>query len=367
MRFKCRPADFLRELEFVAAVAHAKNKISHPVLGHVLIEACASGVQLTTNDLRVALRSTVAVPVEEAGTCSADAKQLLAWLKCAVPYKEVTFETDATGEWLHTSFPHRTGKFEVIRKGIFAPVENPVALVNLPAAELNTMVARTVFAVSNDEQRYAVTGVLFDVMEKGTMRMVATDSNRLAIAAQKLESGATTTALVPVVVLNQLPRMAADGVVTFGQSETNLFFAAGARSITGRRMSGTFPTYEGLLPNEFDLSFFAEINGAVLKEALVSVLPFTDDDTPGVLFNFANGELSLATRHGSSVARVLLLGSSFTEPFAIILNGEFVMDFLKQVDGNSLIVRLIDANSVATFEDGPAYTYYVMPMKPDPD
>lgn len=378
MKFKCRPADLHKELEFLAAIVTERDRRAHPALAHVLIEVRRSGLVLTTFNLYTRLCSTLAVPVEETGTCSADAKLLLAWLEGALPYREVSFDTDGvfspdthTGT-LHTSVPNLRGAFGTLNTEFFAPAETPVAQFTMPAALLNSMAARTKFATSTDENRHQLSGALFEAKEDGVLRMVATDGNRLALCEEQLDTKiAPFTALVRTAVLNLLPRLAVGGSVTFGQSETNLFFVAGARSITARKLSGTFPDYANVIPsNEFDTPFFAEINGEALRGGLEAVSSFADEAPFRVLFNFSNGELSLSTTRkgcvsGGGIVSVSLLSSYFTEPFVIGLSSVYLMPFLKTVNGNSIIARFGDAHSAAKFEIGSAYTYYVMPIKPD--
>src|SRR5204863_6306329 len=103
-------------------------------------------------------------------------------------------------------------------------------VVKVPAGVLRTLIAKTIFAISNEESRYTLNGALM-VLKPESITMVATDGHRLAHiekGSEKLEgiSGEMKT-LIPKKCMDEL-RSLLDSTdaeeIDFAKDESTLFF-----------------------------------------------------------------------------------------------------------------------------------------------
>lgn len=135
------------------------------------------------------------------------------------------------------------------------PEVEPSQQCRLPARTVVEIVRQVSRAVSTDETRPVLTGILLTV-DKSKIRMVATDSYRLAMREASLSSGPEepVKALVPARTLDELARIAPEeeGELTLGLSENQAVFTMGQTTFVSRLIEGQFPNYEQLLPDGYE-------------------------------------------------------------------------------------------------------------------
>ena len=116
------------------------------------------------------------------------------------------------------------------------------------------MIAKTIFAISNEESRYTLNGALL-ILKAESLAMVATDGHRLAHIEKTGETLANVTGekkiLIPRKALSELAGLLAtteETHVEFADDDSTLFFRIGARTLTSRKLTGQFPNYEAVMP-----------------------------------------------------------------------------------------------------------------------
>ena len=128
--------------------------------------------------------------------------------------------------------------------------------MKIPAQVLRGMIAKTGFAIANEESRYTLNGALM-VLKPESITMVATDGHRLAHierSGEKFEgvSGEMKT-LIPKKAMDELKSLldSTDAeTIEFAKDESTLFFRIGQRLLTSRQLTGQFPNFEAVLPKD---------------------------------------------------------------------------------------------------------------------
>lgn len=148
-------------------------------------------------------------------------------------------------------------------------------------------------ALADDSRAPQLTGVLFEPRD-GSLRLVATDSYRMAIRDIDGMTAADEAVIIPARALGEVGRLVgndADEVVTFARTPTAASFATGATRVTTRVLSGPFPDYGRLIPVEFAATFTTsrEEFAAALKRVRVVAAGAKDASTTPVRFAFATG------------------------------------------------------------------------------
>ena len=237
------------------------------------------------------------------------------------------------------------------------------------AATLGRLIHRTLFATAVDHSRYAINGVLVDRKGK-KLRLVATDGRRLALARGECSRAAEGDGqcIVPSKALNVLARLLvdADETVALARQDNLAIVRVGegpeAATLSTRLVEGSFPPFEDVIPKEQDkrVTFAAgELTSAVRRAAVL-----TNEESKGVRMTFGTKELVVASRApelGESEVRVEVEKYE-GEPIEIGFNPQFLVDVLKVIDGESVIIELKSPNKPGVIKVGNDFTYVIMPV-----
>jgi DNA polymerase III subunit beta len=245
-------------------------------------------------------------------------------------------------------------------------------VVKIPAQVLRGMIARTSFAIANEESRYTLNGALM-VLKPESITMVATDGHRLAHverANEKFEgvSGELKT-LVPKKAMDEL-RSLVDATdvetIEFAKDDSTLFFRIGQRLLTSRQLTGQFPNFEAVLPK--DNNRIIALHAEDLGSAISRVAQFADERSRAVRLKLEKGELKLSassTETGESEDSIEVDYNG--EPLTVGFNAQYITDFLKAAGSGDVRLELKDSQSAGQLRPAESedykYRYIVMPMR----
>jgi DNA polymerase III subunit beta len=252
------------------------------------------------------------------------------------------------------------------------PVFPTSGVVNIPAQVLRGMIARTSFAIANEESRYTLNGALM-VLKPESITMVATDGHRLAHverAGEKFEgvSGELKT-LIPKKAMDEL-RSLVDSTdvetIEFAKDESTLFFRIGPRLLTSRQLTGQFPNYEAVLPKDNSKSI--ALHGDDLAGAIARVAQFADERSRAVRLKLEKGELKLSASSTETGESEDSIETDYQgEPLTIGFNAQYITDFLKAAGTKDVRLELKDSQSAGQLRPAEGedykYRYIVMPMR----
>src|SRR5271156_6184413 len=175
-------AELLRELTAAQSVVERKTTI--PILSNFLFEATqAEGgdrLTITATDLDQSLRTSCAAKVKKAGACTIPARKLYDYIKL-LPDGEISIKL-LENHWVQIRSGRSNTKMVGMARANYPQVpEFPsIAATSIPLASLHTLIARTIFAISNEESRYTLNGALL-ILKAESLAMVATDGHRLSL------------------------------------------------------------------------------------------------------------------------------------------------------------------------------------------
>src|ERR1700687_6014290 len=271
MEFSVKKFDLLQELSLTQGVVERKTTI--PILGNILCEASGNKATLTATDLELSIRTSCEAKIKKEGSGTIPAKKLLELVRL-LPEGEIRFKL-LENHWVQILADRKTYKMVGMSKDNFPAVPSfPHPIAKIPAKILSSLIARTAFAISNEESRYTLNGALL-LLKPEMVTMVATDGHRLAVAEidHKFE-GLTREVrpLVPKKALTEVQRLASeageDAEIEFALDESHLFFRAGERLLISRMLTGQFPNYEAVLPRDNNRKVVierGELNDAVKR------------------------------------------------------------------------------------------------------
>lgn len=370
-------AELLRELTAAQTVVERKTTI--PILSNFLFEATAnedgSGrLTITATDLDQSLKTSCAARVKKAGACTIPARKLYDYIRL-LPEGDISIKL-MDNHWVQIRAGRSNTKMVGMARANFPQVpEFPQGFgYKIASGSLRNMIAKVIFAISNEESRYTLNGALL-VLKAESMAMVATDGHRLAHIeklGENLEglSGEKKT-LIPrkaLAELNGLLSSTDAEQIEFADDEQTLFFRIGGRVLTSRKLTGQFPNYEAVLPR--DNNKFVIVRSEDLMSSIQRVAQFADERSGAIRIRLEQNELKLSAQSTDSGESEDVIETPYSyDPLVVGFNSSYLIDFLKAV-GESGEVRMEfkDAQSAGqmrpedTNEDV-RYRYILMPMR----
>src|SRR4051795_9626970 len=150
--------DLLRELTATQGVVERKTTI--PILSHFLFEAAGDKLAITATDLDLGLRTSCAAKVKKEGSCTIPARKLYDYVRL-LPDGDISIKL-LENHWVNIRSGRSNTKMVGMARSNFPslPAMPVDGVQKLPSATLRTMIAKTIFAISNEESRYTLNGAL---------------------------------------------------------------------------------------------------------------------------------------------------------------------------------------------------------------
>ncbi|HYW71290.1 MAG TPA: DNA polymerase III subunit beta [Pyrinomonadaceae bacterium] len=370
MQFVITRAALQKELSFVQGVVERKNTI--PVLANILIESAGeTAIRVSGTDLDVTIRCDAdAESIKTQGAICVQARKLFDIARL-LPDAPVSFKREEN-DWVTVECARSKFRLPGISKETFPELPGFKSTpLKLPALSLKGLIERTIFAITQEEGRYTLSGAKFELDNDG-VKMVTTDGHRLAFAA--IASGSAKGAeteldvLIPRKTLAELTKLTNDfdGDISLGADENHVYFQIGSRLLISRMLSGQFPNYEMVMPKNNDLS--ATFDTAALSQAVRRVSLMADDRSHAIRFHLSKEQLLISAQNSDEgEARETVETDFGGEDTDIGFNAQYLQDFLNVVGSEKVAFEFKDANSQAQLRpvsDGTSdYKYVVMPMR----
>ena len=365
-------AELVKELTATQSVVERKTTI--PILSNFLIEAEGDRLQITATDLDQAIRTSAPVKVKKAGACTIPARKLYDYVKL-LPDGDISIKL-LENHWVQIRSGRSNTKMVGMARANYPQVpEFPtVSVTTIPADVLHTLIARTIFAISNEESRYTLNGALM-VLKAESIAMVATDGHRLSFVEKPGETlegvSGERRILIPRKALSELQMLLADAGeanVEFADDDHTLFFRLGHRTLSSRKLNGQFPNYEAVMPR--DNTKFAVVRSSELAASIQRVAQFADERSGAVRLRLEGNELKISSSSTESGESEDTIDTPYSgDLIAVGFNSIYILEFLKAL-GNEGEVRLEfkDAQSAGQMrpEDPDSEyksRYVLMPMR----
>jgi DNA polymerase III subunit beta len=243
--------------------------------------------------------------------------------------------------------------------------------MKMPAEFFKSFIDRTIFAITQEESRYTLSGAKF-ILDKSGAKMVTTDGHRLAyIARQDLGKNASKEAidaLIPRKTLAELTKLTAnyEGEINLGADENHIYFEVGPRLLISRMLSGQFPNYEMVMPKSNDKSVV--FDNTSLNQAIRRVALMADDRSHAIRFHLTPNQLQISSQNAEEgEARETVATEYDGDVVEIGFNAQYLQDYLNVVGEGQVAFEFKDGNSQAQLRPVTAadyeYKYVVMPMR----
>jgi len=340
MKFIVSSSSLLKHLQQISGVINANTVL--PILEDFLFEIQEKKLNVVATDLETVMRVQMDVESKTNGKVCIPAKILLDSLK-NIADQPLTFNIDKNFAVEITS---DNGKYKVMG-------ENPDNFPKEPAADdttgftmsstaLLTAINKTLFAVSSDDLRPAMTGVYFE-LTKDSVQFVATDAHRLVrYNRTDTKASKTDSFIVPKKPLNLLKNALPDNEdeLTISYNSNHLFVNHGSTQMICRLIDARFPDYKVVIPA--DNPYKLIVNKNDFQNALRRVNVFSNKSTNQVALNITGSELQMAAQdvdfsfEGNERMNCQYDG----EDLQIAFNAKFLIEMLNAADTDDIKMEL---------------------------
>jgi DNA polymerase-3 subunit beta len=370
MQFVMARGALQKELAFVQGVVERKNTI--PVLANILIESAGEeAIRISGTDLDVTIRCDAdAEEIKSQGAICVQARKLFDIARL-LPDAPVSFRKEEN-EWVTVECDRSKFRLPGISKDTFPELPGFKSTpLKLPAALLKLLIDRTIFAITQEEGRYTLSGAKFELDKQGA-KMVTTDGHRLSFVATnevaKDAADAGLDVLIPRKTLAELTKLTADfdGDINLGSDDNHVYFQVGSRLLISRMLSGQFPNYEMVMPKNNDRS--AVFDTLSLNQAIRRVALMADDRSHAIRFHLSKEQLLISSQNAEEGEARETLSTDFAgDETEIGFNAQYLQDFLNVVGSEKVAFEFKDGNSQAQLRpvavDKYDYRYVIMPMR----
>jgi DNA polymerase III subunit beta len=343
MKFIVSSSALLKQLQQISGVINANTVL--PILEDFLFEIDKGKLTVTATDLETVMKIHLDIEAKESGKICIPAKILLDSLK-NIPEQPLTFNIDKN---FGVELTSDNGKYKVMG-------ENPDNFPKEPAADdansftmtssgLVTAINKTIFAVSSDDLRPAMTGVFFELDNDG-ISFVATDAHRLVkYKRTDVSCPQKDTFIVPKKPLNLLKSALPDNgdEITISYNSNHMFVKHGGTELVCRLIDARFPDYKVVIPT--DNPYVLSVNKSDFQGALRRVSVFSNKSTNQVALSISGNELQLASQDVdfSFEGNERMACTYDGEDLAIAFNAKFLIEMLNGAETAEINMELSTA------------------------
>ncbi|MGE0267815.1 MAG: DNA polymerase III subunit beta [Candidatus Omnitrophota bacterium] len=361
MKFKVTKENLLHGIQTVQNVV--SNKITLPILSNILLETKNNILQFNATDLDIGISCEIPVETHEEGAITVPAKRFSDIIK-ELPSGDILINTKKNNQ-IDIEGTNYRFKLIGLPKDEFPkfPEFNNKENVQIGQFIFKEMLKLTSFAVSHEESRYVLNGVLLEI-NGNLMRIVATDGRRLAKIERKINSTLKkdVNVIIPIKAIQEINRnLTDDGDLSLVVGANQVLFNIDGTLIATRIIEGEFPNYNQVIPKPIE-------NRIVMKtqELLASIRRANLLSTPdfqAVKFEIFSDKMVVSKSTpdiGESREEITVeyKGSEMVVGF----NPQFLIDFLKNINEEKIYMELlgVDKPAVMRMDD---YLYLALPMR----
>lgn len=331
-----------------------------PILQGVLCDVAGGTLRVTGTDTEITIETALDVEVLEEGRTVVPAK-LVGEAVRKLPPGAVAFNAkDGEVEIIGNGPRFNLREFDATDFPDVASKENGAG-VEMDGEALTAALNQVGVAASSDEGRPTLTGVLFET-ESDHLRLVATDSYRLAVRDVPGVAGVNTT-LIPYRALKEIGRTIGADKVALSIGERDGTFSSERGRMTARVIESSFPNYRQLLPDEYPNRL--TISREALLEAVGRASLVAEDHIP-VRLSLGAGGVELSVSRQDVGGETEYIEASYEgEDMVIAFNTRYLTDGVAAMKSESLVLQTISPlkPGLLTAADDEAFRYLLMPVR----
>ncbi len=338
MKFTVASAELQKALNRISGVVPSKSTL--PILENILFSLTKNSLRLAATDLEVSMSAAIDVKGAEDGTVAAPAKRIMDTVR-SLPDVQLVFHADPSSNKI--KMITENGEYNLMGESgeEFPTIPQFMAdeQIALSGATMKALINRTIFSVSTDELRPAMTGVLLQ-LKGNELRAVASDGHRLVrINYGNLKPKIKKDIIIPAKALALVSKSVEENQNTMAVDTSHVQFTFGNTTLTSRLIEESYPNYESVIPldNEKKLAVSKDLLLASVKRVSL----YSSSTTHQVRFSLKKNEMLIAAEDidFGGEAKEKIPCHYDAEPLEIGFNSGYVVDILSHIESDDVVFR----------------------------
>ena len=365
MRFSLQREVLLKPLAQVVNVVERRHTL--PILANLLVRVQAGQLSMTGTDLEVEMVSRVMVEDAEDGETTLPARKLFDIVRALPDGSRVTLSLRNDKATVQAGRSRFT--LSCLPANDFPALDevDTADRVQVPETGLRELLDRTAFAMAQQDVRFYLNGLLFDLRENA-LRCVATDGHRLALCEIGLEAGhaGKRQIIVPRKGVQELQRLleGSDRLLDLELGKGHIRVKRDDVTFTSKLIDGKFPDYEAVIPIGADRE--VKVDRELLRAALQRTAILSNEKYRGIRVEVSRDLLKISAHNPEQEeAQEELEAQTSVDGLAIGFNVTYLLDALSALRDEHIVLQLRDANSSALVRgaDHDRVRHVVMPLR----
>ena len=363
MKIICTKSNLLKGVNIVSKAVPSKTTL--PILECILIDASASIIKFTANDMELGIETVVEGEIIDRGMIAIDARMFSDIVR-KLPDNEVIIEADDN---LQTTITCEKAKFNLSFKSgdefSFLPYIERDNFITISQFTLKEVIKQTIFSTADNDSNKMMSGELFEINDN-MLRVVSLDGHRISIRKIELKSSYPgRKVVVPGKTLVEISKILtgdADSEVNIYFTNNHIVFEFDRTVVVSRLIEGEYFKVDQMLSSDYETK--VTINKKELLNCIDrSTLFIKDEDKKPIIINITDGvmELKIRSQIGSMNEDIDI--DKEGKDIMIGFNPRFLIDALRVIDDEEISIYLMNAKAPCFIrKDDDSYIYLILPV-----
>ena len=370
MKFLITKSKIFKSISHLQGIVDKKNTL--PILSNILIEADNSNITLSSTDMDISIVDKISCKVLEEGSTTINSQIFYDIVRKIDDSDEIEVISN-NGKILTVRASGSRFSLTCLPKEEFPIIDqsNEGNTIKINSQVLYKLIEKTKFAISNEETRYFLNGLYFNIQNqsnKSSVTLVGTDGHRLAKFSHSLEQNIDQVngVIIPKKTINELSKLLSDldKDIDVSISSNKIIFYIENIIFISKLIDGSFPDYNRVIPT--DNKNILEVNRNKLLSAVDRVSTIANEKSPVIKFNLLKNIINLNTinTENSTATEDLKLDYNGDE-FEIGFNSKYIMDIINNLNDDNITISFKDGSSpiIAQEKSNSDLIYVLMPMR----
>jgi len=370
MKFRIQKSKIFKSISNIQGIVDRKNTL--PILANILIEADNDTITLSSTDMDISIIDKISCAVLENGSITINSQIFYDILRKLNDESEVELIAN-DGKIMTLRASGSRFSLACLPKEDFPIIDktNSGTNIKINSEIFNKLIHKTKFAISNEETRYFLNGLYFNLHQqndKTTVTLVGTDGHRLAKFShsinQKIEQ--VIGVIIPKKTIYELAKLLSDinEEIEIIISSNKIVFYIGDIVFISKLIDGNFPDYKRVIPKDNNNTLNIDRN--ILLSAVDRVSTIANDKSPVIKFKLLKNLINLNTINNENSSATEDINTDYSgDEFEIGFNSRYIMDVINNLEDEKVTLLLKDGSSPITAKEksNSDLVYVLMPMR----
>ncbi len=370
MKFNVSRSIIFKSISHIQGIVDKKNSL--PILSNILIEAKNNELTLSSTDMDISIVEKIDCNVLEDGATTINSQIFYDIIRKLDESTDIEIISN-NGKLLTLRASGSRFSLACLPKEDFPIIDqnNDGTSIKINSKILLKLIEKTKFAISNEETRYFLNGLYFNINSKdnnSVVTLVGTDGHRLAKFSHKIDQQVSDMpgVIIPKKTIYELSKLLSenDQDIEIVISSTRIIFFINNLVFFSKLIDGTFPDYKRVIP-EGNINLI-QVNREQLLSAVDRVSTIANDKSPVIKFKLLKNIVNLNTINNENSTATEDLDIDYSgDEFEIGFNSKYIMDIVNNLEDQVISINLKDSSSpiTATEKSNSDLVYVLMPMR----